>query len=90
MQPTLAPGDYLICTTARSQMKNLRPGFVVVVNHSKLGTIVKRIKSTQNNVLRLYGDNTESTSTAEIGDVPHHQIKGHAKWAVTPKGVKRL
>lgn len=86
MEPTLASGDYLICTKARA----LRPGFVVLANHSKYGVIVKRVKSTAENVVRLEGDNIESTDSEALGEVPLSQVTHRAKWAVTPKGVKRL
>lgn len=86
MAPTLASGDYLICTKARA----LRPGFVVVANHPKYGVIVKRVKSAVDNIVRLEGDNPESTDSDALGDLPRGLISHRAGWAVTPKGVKRL
>ena len=86
MTPTLASGDYLICTKARA----LRPGFVVVASHSKYGVIVKRVKSTAETTVRLEGDNIESTDSEALGEVPLTLVTHRARWAVTPKGVKRL
>jgi len=86
MTPTLAPDDYIIVTKARS----LRPGFVVLVNHSKYGTIVKRIRSIGGDKIGLEGDGPESTPTESLGLVSRSDIKGRALLAITPKGFKRL
>ncbi len=90
MRPTLSPGDYLILTKARSWSQSLRSGFVVVVDHPKFGVIVKRVKSINGDSLQLEGDGPESTDTAAMGDVPLALVKGRARFAITPKGVKRL
>jgi nickel-type superoxide dismutase maturation protease len=86
MAPTLASGDYLICTKARA----LRPGFVVVATHPKYGLIVKRINSIAEATIRLAGDNPESTSSDALGNIPLRHVTHHARWAVTAKGLKRL
>lgn len=88
MAPTLAPGDYMIITKARA----LRPGFVVLVEHPKYGTIVKRVKSVEDGVIRLEGDGPESTSTDAMGQVSLYAVKGRARWAIKPKPnrIKRL
>ena len=65
MTPTLMPGDYMIITKARS----LRPGFVILVEHPKYGSIVKRIKSIEDGQLSLEGDGVDSTSTEAMGIV---------------------
>ena len=80
------PGDYMIVTKARS----LRPGFVILVDHPKYGLIVKRIKSVEDAQLSLEGDGAESTSTEALGLVSLSAVKGRVRWAVTPKGLKRL
>ena len=89
MHPTLAPGDYLILTKARSQSL-LRAGFVVLVDHAKYGMIIKRVKSVSGKSLRLEGDGPDSTSSTDMGDIAISAIKARARFAVTPKGVKRL
>lgn len=89
MHPTLASGDYLICTKARLQ-KHLRSGFVVVVDHPRLGQIVKRIKSIEVNGLRLMGDGPESTHSDTIGDVPLCWVKARVRFIVSPNGLNRL
>ena len=86
MAPTLMPGDYMIVTKARS----LRPGFVILVDHPKYGLIVKRIKSVEDAQLSLEGDGAESTATEALGLVNLSAVKGRVRWAVTPKGLKRL
>ena len=80
MTPTLASGDYLICTKARA----LRPGFVVIADHEKYGRIVKRVKSVGEDYVRLEGDGLESTSSEALGDVPVNHITHRARWVVAP------
>ena len=86
MRPTLAPGDYLILTKARA----LRAGFVVLVDHPEMGIIVKRVKSVSDKSVSLEGDGPGSTSSEDIGAVPINLVRGRARWAVTPKGLKKL
>ncbi|MEP3655012.1 MAG: S26 family signal peptidase [Litorimonas sp.] len=86
MTPTLAPGDYLLVTKARA----VRAGFVVLVDHPKYGVIVKRIASVSGDSINLEGDGPESTSTEALGHVALKNIKGRARLAITPKGLKRL
>lgn len=85
MRPTLLPGDYIIVTKARS----LRPGFVVLVDHSEFGVIIKRIKSMNEDSLRLEGDGHVTSSTREMGDVSPSRIIGRARWAIKPGWFKR-
>lgn len=90
MRPTLAPGDYLIVTKARAQKNTLCAGFVVLVDLPKYGLNVKRIKTVEETTVRLIGDSPESTDTADMGDVEISRIKGRARYAINPKGIKRL
>lgn len=84
MRPTLIPGDYIIVTKARS----IRPGFVVLVNHSEFGVIVKRVKSVDKNSLRLEGDGHVTSTTLEMGDVPLSNVIGRARWVIKPGWFK--
>ena len=86
MSPTLAPGDYMIVTKARA----LRPGFVVLVNHPKYGLIVKRISSVDEDFISLAGDGPDSTTTDAMGQVSLTAVQGRIRWAITPKGFKRI
>jgi len=86
MEPTLAPGDYMIITKARA----IRAGFVVLVDHPKYGQIVKRVKSITNGILTLEGDSPESTASEDMGAVPVNLVKGRARWAVTQTKLKSL
>jgi len=85
MRPTLLPGDYIIVTKARS----IRPGFVVLVDHSEFGVIVKRVQSIQNDSLRLKGDGHVTSTTLEMGDVPLSHVIGRARWVIKPGWFKR-
>lgn len=86
MTPALTAGDYMIITKAWT----LRPGFVVLVDHPKYGTIVKRVKSLENDEISLEGDGPDSTTTDAMGLVDIKVVRGRVRWAVTPKGIKRF
>ena len=86
MAPTLAAGDYMIITKARA----LRPGFVVLVDHPKYGSIVKRVRSIEDSLISLEGDGPESTATEDMGLVNLAAVKGRVRWAVRPQGVLGL
>jgi len=86
MRPTLAPGDYILVTKARA----LRAGFIVLVDHPKYGTIVKRVKSVSDTVVYLEGDGPASTTSEDLGAIPLALVKGRARWAVSPKGLINL
>ena len=60
MSPALENGDYILIKKARSQVK-LRPGLIYVVNHDRLGRIIKRLKSVDQDGLWFSGDNPAST-----------------------------
>ena len=86
MAPTLMPGDYLIVTKARA----IRSGFVVLVDHPKYGTMVKRIATVSETGVTLEGDGPESTSTEDMGQVDLKNIRGRIRLAITPQGRKRF
>jgi len=86
MTPTLSPGDYVLISKARA----LRPGFVVLVAHSKYGTIIKRVASVETEGIWLEGDGPKTTSSEDMGLVTIEDIKGRARLGISPKGVKWL
>ena len=86
MAPTLAAGDYMIITNARA----LRPGFVVLVDHPKYGSVVKRVKAIEDGHLSLEGDGPESTATKDMGLVSVTAVKGRVRWAIRPHGLLGL
>jgi hypothetical protein len=78
MTPTLYQGDYVLCLTW--SLFRFRHSQVVVVNHPKYQTIIKRIKCIQqisdNRSYWLVGDNPQSTSSQELGFVTQENIVG--------------
>ena len=86
MSPTLAPGDYMIVTRART----IRPGFVVLVDHPKYGRIIKRISSVNEDFISLAGDGPNSTASDAMGQESLTAVQGRIHWAITPKGIKRI
>ena len=87
MTPTLFQGDYVLCLTW--PLFRFRTSQVVVVNHPKYQTIIKRIKCIQqvsdNRVYWLVGDNPQSTSSQELGFVTQQKIAGLVLLKITNK-----
>jgi nickel-type superoxide dismutase maturation protease len=75
MVPTFYQGDYVLCLTW--PLFRFTENQVVVVNHPKYLTIIKRIKRVSGNRgYWLVGDNPQSTSSQELGLVTHEDIAG--------------
>ena len=75
MVPTLYQGDYVLCLTW--PLFRFTESQVVVVNHPRYQTIIKRIKRVRGNRgYWLVGDNPQSTSSQELGLVTHENIAG--------------
>jgi hypothetical protein len=78
MTPTFYQGDYVLCLTW--PLFRFTESQVVVVNHPKYQTIIKRIKSikqiSDNRSYWLVGDNPQSTSSQELGFVTQENIAG--------------
>ena len=81
MSPALQPGD-LVWLSRRAPRK----GDVVVVNHPRFGTVVKRLGADG----RLSGDGAGSTDADRLGRLTDCALIGVARLAVTPRGVFRL
>ena len=78
MAPTFFQGDYVLCLTW--PLFRLTESQVVVVNHPKYKTIIKRIKCSKKISNKrgyfLVGDNPQSTSSQELGFVNQEKIAG--------------
>lgn len=89
MAPTLYGGDIVI--TRKIKPGALRPGLICVINHSDLGSIIKRLgEQTQSGHYRLIGDNISSTPQAVMGTVEPERITRRAVLAVTQSRLKTL
>ena len=80
MLPTLSPGDVLILRRKQAKADDL-----VVVKHSKFGTLVKRLDADG----RLVGDGVESSSTQELGRFSDAELIGVCVLVITPAGLRR-
>lgn len=75
MTPTFYHGDYVLCLIW--PLFRFRKNQVVVINHPRYQTIIKRIKSVRDNRdYWLAGDNQQSTSSQELGFVTKENIAG--------------
>lgn len=75
MSPTFHQGDYVLCLTW--PIFWLRKSQVVVVNHPRYQTIIKRIKYIScTRGYWLAGDDPQSTSSNKLGFVAHEDIAG--------------
>lgn len=81
MAPTLSAGDIIVLRTRRAKV-----GEIVVVDHAKFGTIIKRINARGN----LSGDNPESTPESALGAYKNATPIGVAIVKITPSGLQRL
>ena len=81
MQPTLAPGDVLLLRGRKA-----RAGDVVVVEHARYGTVVKRLRADG----WLEGDGSDSTAAERLGRYADAQPVGVAVLAITPSGLRRI
>lgn len=68
MRPQFAPGDFVL--GLRWPGMQLRVGQVVLARHPSLGLLIKRVAHISDEGTRLSGDNTQSTSSVELGVVP--------------------
>lgn len=89
MSPALENGDYILIKKARSQVK-LRPGLIYVVNHDRLGRIIKRLKSVDQDGLWFSGDNPASTSTQSLGPARPSDLNGRAFLRIFPQGIRLI
>jgi len=86
MSPTLNNRDYILINKPRS----VRVGFIYVIQHNRLGRIVKRVSEETPQGYRLEGDNPKSTSATILGCVSATQIIGRALFCISPKGIRKL
>ena len=86
MSPTIENGDYILTIRPRT----LCAGFIYVLQHNRMGRIVKRLSEDTAEGFLFEGDNAASSSSDKIGLVKRDQITGRAIFAITPKGFKRL
>ena len=87
MAPTLQDGDIILTKKPRS----LRPGLIYVIDHPDLGRIVKRLsKIDTRGLVRLSGDNPQSTPDKLLGAIQTHYITQRAWLVVGKNGIKRL
>lgn len=82
MSPAFNHGDYVFTLRWRT---GLKPGDVVVVDHPRFKTIIKRIAAINpRGELRLYGDNPASTSSEALGWQSADGVIGKVIWHIQP------
>ncbi len=88
MAPTLKDGDFV---TARPFDHKISVGDVVVIEHPKLGKIVKRVSSfNEKGQFKVSGDNPTSTSSEKIGAIESSQISQIICYRVNPYSLSRI
>ena len=89
MAPTLRDGD--IVFTVKAKPAALRSGFIYVINHSDLGSIIKRLGARDNDRYRLTADNPASTPSAIMGRVEPERITHRVVFAAgKDNGLRRI
>lgn len=83
MSPHFNHDDYVMSFSWRQT--EFYVGDVVVLNHPRFLTIIKRIAEINDQgELRLHGDNPASTRSEEIGWQPPHRVIGKVIWHIQP------
>lgn len=83
MSPAFCHNDYVFTLRRRSGLKT---GDVVVINHPRFNTIIKRIAEiSPEGALRLEGDNPASTDTESLGWQPPSKVIGKVIWHIRPR-----
>jgi phage repressor protein C with HTH and peptisase S24 domain len=73
MLPNFANQDYVLISKV---YLSLKVGHVVVVEHPEYGTIIKRLIKLTDTHISLAGDNSDSISSRQIGNLARSAIKG--------------
>ena len=86
MEPKLANGDYVICTT---WFKHPKPGVLLVADHPAYGTIIKRVARVFSDGSCYLASNSKSgVSEADLGPLAPKQIIGQV--VLTIKAQRRV
>ena len=89
MSPTLENGDYILIKKPRPPL-NLRPGLIYVLNHNRLGQIVKRLSHEDEKGFWFKGDNPNSSSMQSLGPAQPEETVGRAILRISRKSVRLL
>ena len=81
MLPEFKESDYVLAL--RWFRSTFSPGDVVLVLHSSLGLIIKRILIARPNSYKLAGDHPSSVPSEVIGWVERSQIVGHSVYHIS-------
>ena len=88
MAPTLEDGDFV---TGRPFDNKISVGDVVVIEHPKLGKIIKRVASfNEKGQFKVSGDSPTSISSEEIGAIESSQISQIICYRVNPYSLCRV
>ena len=88
MLPSFCGGDFVIIY--RRSKSTFKQGDVVVVEHTRLGKIIKRIMAVESEGnLLLAGDNfAASTDTLTLGTIEPEQVLGRVIWHASQSARK--
>ena len=87
MAPTLDDGDIILGVPQRLRLFRPRAGEIVLVNHPRLGLLVKRISSNlPDGRVTLAGDNILSTGTLDLGPVEEGHVLARAILRIPRRG----
>ena len=86
MQPSFNDGDFIIYLKRIFSVKPYPVSSLLIVDHPKYGTILKRVLSADNNSgYRLISDNPTGVSSEELGTCPLKSIKGRVIYHIESK-----
>jgi SOS-response transcriptional repressor LexA len=78
LSPLFLSGDFVIIDSKSRLHHSLTEGDIVVVDHTTLGTIIKKVRHNYptEEYLELEGTHPASTPSDKIGQVPYQDIVG--------------
>ena len=80
LTPEYQPGDYVLVTG----LARYAAGDVVVFNHDKLGTLVKRVEHVipESDSLFVTGSHPDSVDSRQFGPIPRRAVLGRVVWHI--------
>ena len=87
LSPFFLPGDYVLCVKGWKTASSLKPGDLVVFDHSDHGTFIKFVKDNlaTDSIIFVEGSNPESISSHKLGPIPYRDIHGKVIYSFRQK-----
>ncbi len=82
MAPTLEDGDYVIVRDYGPGRRRPRVGDIALLDHPRLGRLLKRLADESDGHFSLIGDGVATTPSIDLGSVPPERLLARVVWRV--------